>query len=165
VTGAGQVVRNDVPAQRLVLAPPPRLDVELRPGRLDEAATRREKNVAYIAQLIALRTWYRQVRLGRLPVSSEEHDAAWVQRTVISAALETLNLCIEERVARLEGFLGERGEPMVPLRLDEPALDCPIALESASDPSDHVDWVRRASERDVAQLQAWLEAVCAGVRG
>ena len=163
ITGAGQVVRRDVPAQRLVLEPAPSLDVELHPGRLDAASRRRDQNVAYIGQLVALRAWYREIRLHRVPASSGEQDAAWVHRAVLLAAIDTLDLCIEERVARLESFLRERGETMALRRGDEPP--CPLQVEPANDCADHLDWVRALSEGDVERLRAWLEAVAQSVAG
>jgi hypothetical protein len=161
VTGAGQVVRRDVPAHRLVLEPTPAREVPLKPGRLDAAGPRRDKNIAYIGQLVALRAWYRQVRLARIPPSTREHDEAWVRRAVITAALDTLDLCIEERVGRLEGFLHERGEPMVPVHLGDEAA-CPISVEPG-DARDHISWVRALATGDVERLQAWLERVAAAV--
>jgi acetyltransferase-like isoleucine patch superfamily enzyme len=167
ITAAGQVVRADVPARRLVLEPPRRIDAEVQPGRLEAPGPRCDKNVAYLGQLVALQAWYRDVRLRRIPASSGEHDACWVQRTVVTAALETLELCIEERVRRLEAFLHERDESPVALRLDTSAFACPIALEPADprDPADHLAWVRALPTRDVERLEGWLTAISGSVGG
>lgn len=162
ITGAGQVVRRPVPARRLVLEASPVLDVELEPQRLDRVERRRDQNVAYLGQLVALRAWYRQVRLRRLPPSNSEGDPAWVWRAVLAAALDTLELCIEERVRRLEAFVRERGETMIELQLTSEPV-CPVELEPAIDAADHVAWVRALAERDVVRLQSWLEEVARGI--
>lgn len=162
ITAAGQVVRADVPAERLVLQPPPSIDVEVSPGRLGRAASRREKNIVYIGQLLALRAWYRQVRRRRIPDRAREGDPAWIRRTIIDAAIETLDSCIAERIDRLEGFLRERAAPRSSVRLD-PEPPCPLGVGPASSDGDHVPWVQGLADADVEQLRAWLVEVAGGV--
>lgn len=119
VAAAGQVIRHDIEDDRLVLRTPPRIDRELRGLRLDGRA-RASKNVEYIAHLVALRSFYREVRLAR---SDED------QRPLVEAAMGVLDAAITERVGRLESFLVERGRAMPVLDLEPRVGDCPLPVE------------------------------------
>ena len=88
-TAAGQVVRRDVEAGRLVLGTARAIDRPNPAGALDAHERRSTANVAYIAQLVALRAWYRAVRLARVAPGDD------VSRTVLEAAIEILGECIE----------------------------------------------------------------------
>jgi UDP-N-acetylglucosamine/UDP-N-acetylgalactosamine diphosphorylase len=159
ITGAGQVVRESVDAGRLVVQPSPTIDLEVAPGRVDRTEPRSSLNVDYIAQVVALRAWYRQVRLRRVPPG----HAGLVLRTVYEAALSTLDACIQERLARLQAFVQERNAAMPALALD---VEPPCPLEVAPDPDlDHVTWVQSLGENDVRALHEWLQAVADGVTG
>ncbi|MCY1056931.1 UDP-N-acetylglucosamine pyrophosphorylase [Nannocystis sp. SCPEA4] len=151
VTGAGQVVRKDVPEDRLVVQPPRAVDQPFAADQLDGAEPRAGRQIRYIAQLHALLAWYRQVRLARVPGSRED------VREVMSAAISTLTLCVAEREKRLAAFLKERGEA-VP-RLTAPELACPLAIAADEPYVDHVAWVRGLAAEDVARCVEWLRAV------
>src|SRR5690606_31868881 len=115
-------------------------------------------------QLVALRAWYRAVRLSRLPPGPD----GFVERAVVTAALQTLDACIDERVARLRGFLHERGATMPALELD-PQVACPLPVAPA-DPSvapyvDHLEWVRGLSDHEVEAGQRWLFEIAQRVLG
>ncbi len=157
ITGAGQVVRKPVAEGRLSLQPIRALDVVRARGHLDDAQPRTGRNVAYIANLVALQTWYREVRLVRA------RDAT--QRAVLEAALETLALCIDERVKRLRSFLGERGESMPVLNL-RPQVPCPLqhALAQRTD-EDHVSWVQGLDSQAIDAGTAWLRSLIDSVAG
>jgi hypothetical protein len=153
IAAAGQVLRRDVPAQTLVVeAAPSAVGKPLQPNHLDVAQPRGRRNVEYIAQLVALRAWYRDVRLAR----AASDDA----RTIIAGAIETIGVAIDERVARLEAFLHEREQAMPDLDLD-PSIACPLEMSDAGD--DHVAWVRGLAEPEVDRLGAWLRAVAEAV--
>lgn len=151
VTGAGQVVRKDVPEDRLVVQPPRAVDQPFAADQLDGAEPRAGRQIRYIAQLHALLAWYRQVRLARVPGSRED------VREVMSAAIATLSLCVAEREKRLAAFLKERGEA-VP-RLTAPELACPLAIAADEPYVDHVAWVRGLAAGEVAACVEWLRAV------
>jgi len=153
IAAAGQVLRRDVPAEMLVHeGASSSIGKTLQPSYLDVAQPRGRRNVEYIAQLVALRAWYRDVRLAR----AASDDA----RTIFGAAIETIGVAIDERVARLEAFLHEREQAMPDLVLD-PSIACPLEMSGSDD--DHVAWVRGLGEPDVAQLGAWLRAVAEAV--
>jgi UDP-N-acetylglucosamine/UDP-N-acetylgalactosamine diphosphorylase len=149
VTGAGQVVRRSVPERTVLIEPARAVEYERDLGRLDRAQPRAERNRIYIAQLVALRAWYRQVRRARVP----EGDAEGI---VVDAAIETIRLCIAERISRLGAFLAERDESPPALQL-EVEVPCPLQLDVG--PVDHVEWVQSLPDTEVAAGRAWLQSV------
>jgi UDP-N-acetylglucosamine/UDP-N-acetylgalactosamine diphosphorylase len=157
IAGAGQVLRKDVPEDRLVIQAARPVDQAFDAG-LDPPDARAARNTRYIGELFALRAWYEQVRLRRSP---ETGPFAHV-RTVMSEAVATLDRCIAERQERLAAFLRERGaEP----RAARPTRPHPCPLELAPDEpyTDHVAWVRGLFDEQAAALTAWLTGVVADV--
>ena len=155
VAAAGQVVRHDVPEDRLVLRTPPRISRKLGADRLDGAG-RRRKNVDYIANLVALRSFYRAVRRPR---------AAALHAPVIDAALETLDLAVQERVDRLQAYLAERGAKPAKLELEPAAASqCPLPVDAGSDGElSHLDYIAGLDEATRKQGIAWLRELVASV--
>lgn len=152
VVAAGQVLRDDVRENHLVTTQPVRaVDRAVDPGHLDAASPRAERNAEYVGNLVALREWYRQVRLVR------ETRAA--RRMVLEAAVETLDECIAERITRLDAFLVERGMEKSQLKL-EGFEACPLDLGGAEE---HVEWVHGVSEEDGKKGAAWLRGIVGGV--
>lgn len=154
VAAAGQVLRRDIPAGRMVSRAQPDRDVPFdalrRPPRAEERIAR---NLAYIGQLHALHAWYRGVRLVRAgradPVAAE----------IVRAAIATLDTCIQERVNRLGAFLLAAGRD----RLDIPApgpAECPLDLGSDLP---HVAFVRGLGLDAQRTVVEWLDGVAARV--
>lgn len=159
VTGAGQVVRRPVGEQRLVIETLPKLERPFSVAKLDKLQPRLGRNLEYVAQLVALRAWYRHVRLARVPEGAE-HDG---RRTVLHAAARTLDDCLAERVKRLEAFVRERGGSMPSLVLDPAVPSCPLPV--APDDTDHVTWVQGLTAEQVEAGIAWLGGIAAAVGG
>lgn len=154
LAGAGQVLRRDVPEEHLVIEAL-RESRKAVPKGIGPSGPRAKKNLAYLGQVVALRAWYRDVRRARLPQGSPHVP-------VIDAAIETLGLCIDERVKRLRAFMEERGKSLPQLQTD-PSVPCPDALRGADGPDDHVAWVQALSDDAVAAGQAWLAAIAEAV--
>jgi len=151
-TVAGQVLRREVPPNRIVGDAARSIDKQF--DTLNQFRGRILKlNLEYIGQLAALQAWYRQVRLVRIPTSSECNDL----RTVTQAAADLLSVSIDERVHRLRQFLDERELAMPPL--PSAALPCPLRIESTNPYIDHVKWVSRLSDTDVQLGISWLRAI------
>ncbi len=152
VTGAGQVVRRDIAEDTLIVEATRAVK---RPGAstfLDPIEPRAEANVAYIAQLCALRAWYRAVRFGRLHAGSDPDT-----RIVVEAALETIDECIDERFSRLRSFVRERGGEEATLQL-HPDLPCPLPVDRDRHLS-HLEWVAELSDDEVEAGATWLMKV------
>jgi UDP-N-acetylglucosamine/UDP-N-acetylgalactosamine diphosphorylase len=150
VAAAGQVLRRDLPERRLLLSPPREIDKELLPRYQDKVEPRAGKNIEYVAQLFALRAWYRQVRLERASPGS---------RSVLEAALGVLDVCIEERIEQLGRFLAERGAPPAKFEVsDLPRCPLPIGGES-----EHTAWVKALPAEAVRDGTAWLADIVARV--
>lgn len=157
VVGAGQVLRRDVPEDRLMIQTLRAVEKPLAPGTLDGVDPRAAHNVRYIAELLALRAWYAEIRLRRAPVDGPQEHV----RVLVQEALATIDLCIAERRARLDAFLRERGvEPFV--LAPSHSHPCPLVL-APGDPDggyvDHIEWVRALPEADAVALGSWLGGI------
>ncbi len=152
LTLAGQVIRREVPPNRIVGEAARSIDKEFQ--ALNQFPSRVLKlNLEYIGQLAALQAWYRHVRLARIPTCSE-YDGL---RIVTRAAADLLSVSIDERVQRLRQFLDERGLATPPLPSRIPP--CPLRIEQSIPFVDHVDWVSRVPDTDVQLGISWLRAI------
>jgi UDP-N-acetylglucosamine/UDP-N-acetylgalactosamine diphosphorylase len=157
ITAAGQVVRTEVPENRLVCNAAPVIDRELSVQRLNPPEERSKLNLEYIGQLLALKTWYKEVRLVRIP-DSEAFDHL---RITTGEAIKTIEICIQERIDRFVSFLTERtgGKPVIKYEVQP----CPLTIQNENPYIDHVDWVRKAPANFVKQGIVWLKAIAGSV--
>jgi len=159
VTAAGQVVRRDVPAGRMVSQGPRPFDVPFDGNRLEAVGPRARKNAAFIAAVVALRAFYREVRRARA-VAAGPDLAARALITVYDEAIVNLDACLKERTKRLEAFLAERGVStpvLVPPGWEPPR--CPLANLDHNATQPHVVWVKALSQGEVDALAAWLRDI------
>jgi len=151
-TIAGQVLRREVPANRIVGDVSRQIDKEF--DALNESPDRILKlNVHYIGHLSALRAWYREVRLARIPVAPDHEHL----RIVTQAAYDLLFVCIEERIQRLRQYLEERSLPIPAFSFVVPP--CPLKIEPSNPYVDHIEWVSGLSEVQVEQGVSWLQSI------
>jgi len=151
-TVAGQVLRREVPPNRIVGDAARSIDRELH--ALNQFPSRILKlNLEYIGQLVALQAWYRHVRLARIPTSSEYEDL----RIVTQAAIDLLSVSIDERVQRLRQFLDERGLATPALASTVPV--CPLRIEPSHPYFDHIKWVSNLSDAEVELGISWLQSI------
>jgi UDP-N-acetylglucosamine/UDP-N-acetylgalactosamine diphosphorylase len=152
LTVAGQVLRREVPPNRIVGDAGRRIDQEF--NALNEFPSRIVRaNLEYIGQLAALQAWYRHVRLARIPIRAEYNDLL----IVTQAATDLLAVLIGERAQRLRQFLDERG-------LTTPALSstvplCPLKIEPSDPYIDHIKWLSTVSDADVQLGISWLQSI------
>jgi UDP-N-acetylglucosamine/UDP-N-acetylgalactosamine diphosphorylase len=151
IAAAGQVLRKDVPENRLVLRAGREADRPLERDALDRLEPRASKNLRYVAELVALRSWYQEVRLARVSNA---------RRPVIEAAIGVLESCLAERTSQLARFIEERGGRAPTFALSGPFAPCPLSLQG---PEEHIEWVQSLAEEDVARGRAWLEAIVSDV--
>ena len=157
VTGAGQVLRRDVPDGRLSVQASRPIDRPWVPHAVSDPAPRLAGNVEFIAQMVALSAWYRHVRLPRSLRGPEGPGGA----SVVEEAVTNVDAGIQERLKRLASFLEERN--ITAPKLELPPIDaCPLTLDEG--PREHVDWVQGLSERTVQDGIHWLNGVADGVR-
>jgi UDP-N-acetylglucosamine/UDP-N-acetylgalactosamine diphosphorylase len=182
IAGAGQVLRRDVAGDHLVVEASPVIDLPVRPPGFRQAEQIRTRNVEYIAQLEALRTWYRHVRLPRAAAAAASAGGATAPAApttqrghleIVTAEAEAnVEACIAERWQRLRSFVAERGQALPPMPgpddLDRSAP--PPDLVAALDSSDaggyvpHLDWVQALPPDVVRSGREWLEAVASELR-
>ena len=149
VVAAGQIVRRDVDEGAFVLRETKTVERQLRPKWKDRLQPRLGKNIAYVAQLFALRQWYREVRLARL--AADDH-----RRVPVAAAAALIDRAIAERRKQLQRFASERGAESPSFEID-PLPPCPWTLEPEA--LDHVQWVQALDAERIEQGQAWLQAI------
>jgi hypothetical protein len=150
-TVAGQVLRREVPSNRLVGDVPRKVDKEFY-ARVEAPNRILKLNLEYIGHLTALRVWYRDVRLARIPAGPKyEHI-----RVVTQAASELLSVCINERAEKLRQFLEERCIPVPSFFVNPP---CPLKIEPSSPYLDHTEWVKGLSDVDVQMGVSWLLSI------
>src|SRR5262249_24216792 len=155
-TIAGQVLRKEIPSNRIIGDLPRIVDKEFHAPT--EAPTRTLKlNLEYIGQLTALQSWYRDFRLARIPQNQEYAHI----RVVTQAALKLLSVCIDERVERLRQFLEERGYPIPCLSLTN--LPCPLIIEARHPYLDHIKWILDLSRVEVEKGASWLQSIVDGI--
>ena len=154
LVGAGQVLRRDVPEDRLVVQTSREVERALAPDTIDALEPRAAHNVRYLAELHALRAWYAEIRLRRAPQGGP-HGHVLV---VAQEALATIDLCIAERQARLDYFLRERGVEAAELA-PSCSHPCPLVLSSSEPHIDHIEWVKTLASADAVALGSWLAGI------
>ncbi|MFV8749837.1 UDP-N-acetylglucosamine pyrophosphorylase [Nannocystaceae bacterium ST9] len=156
ISAAGQVLRRELDDDSFSLQAPRAVERPVRQGWRDPLQPRLRKNIAYVAQLFALREWYRQVRLARQAVDDP-------RRPVTDAALAVIESGIAERRRQTERFVLERGGRAPRFEFEADALPrCPWTL--TPDEGEHLDWVRGLGEVEVREGQQWLAAIAEQVR-
>jgi acetyltransferase-like isoleucine patch superfamily enzyme len=156
VVAAGQIVRRDVDDDSFVLRDTKPIERQIRSGWRDRLQPRLRQNIAYVAQLFALRQWYREVRLARL---AADHPS----RPPTVAAVRLLDGAIDERRKQLARFVDEREGRSPSFAIADTDLPtCPWALEP--DAIDHVTWVQALDPTQMAAGQGWLSAIVEHVR-
>ncbi len=156
VSAAGQVLRAEIDEDSFALRLPTAVERPFLANPCDRLQPRLAKNIAYVAQLFALREWYRQVRLARLANTDP-------RRPVIEAGLALIESSIAERRRQTERFVVERGgvAPQFEFAFTE-LPSCPWQL--TPDEGEYLDWVRGLSEAEVDEGQEWLAAIAEQVR-
>lgn len=153
LTPAGQVLRRDVPAARMVAEAPASVDTPFAKDARDFSESKDRRNRAFLSNLAALRAWYEQVRLP--PLAPDGHGAS-----IIRFAITLLDGMIEERVARLTAYRKPFGRP-APAFAGRPP-PCPLA--PPREPGhDHLAWVRALATGDQTALVEWLRGVGAAL--
>ena len=155
-TVAGQIVRKEIPSNRMVGDVPREVDREYY-GPTQAPRRIVKSNLEYIGQLTALQSWYREVRLARIPPSQEYAHI----RVVTHAALEVLSVCVEERVERLRQFLEEHHLPIPDLSFTN--SPCPLSVEPTHPYFDHIRWVTDLSPVEVEKGVSWLQSIVDGI--
>jgi carbonic anhydrase/acetyltransferase-like protein (isoleucine patch superfamily) len=156
-TVAGQVLRSEVPPNRIVGDVQHKVDTEFHALR-DSPNRIVNLNLEYIAHLHALKAWYLNVRLARIPT----HPDYSPLRIVTEAAGELISVCIDERVARLHQYLIERDLTFPDLSFVIPT--CPLVIEPRNPYVDHVKWVSDLSDAHVKSGISWLQSIIDSIR-
>ena len=106
MTAAGQVIRKPVAANQLHAEAGVNLDKVFSESntRLSDRHLKKiqDHNIEFLAQLYALKKWYQQIRLKRCRFRKDKE-----MELVLQSAVETVDVCIEERILRYNKFAKE----------------------------------------------------------
>ena len=163
VTAAGQILRRDIGAEKLVLDVPAKreetFDGQLAPDRVDHIW---QRNADYVSQLCALESWYREVRRPRAAAQTSPQGVM-----LVDEGIDTIRYCINERLEHLRAFLGSHEHRLSVTRLvlaeAVGRLHCPISAVFDTS-ADHVHWVQQLDKETKDSLRSWLAQVAASVR-
>ena len=176
VVGAGSILRDDVREDGLLVLTPPTDGVRRpnTPRRYKRLAPLLEKNLGYIASLIALEAWYRSVRrpffaaqeLGELVLEGalEMLERARAERTKrLAALITTIDPDTPGRrqlVDRYAELLASCAPEQVPdtLRTAPPALLDPLVAAAAAG-TRYVAAVQKLAAPAKEAGTAWLQAI------
>jgi acetyltransferase-like isoleucine patch superfamily enzyme len=153
IVAAGQIVRREVEDDSFVLRGVKTVERHLQPGWSDRLQPRMRQNIEYVAQLFALRQWYREVRLARIGVDDP-------RRIVVAAGVDVIEQAIAERRKQLARFAEERGAKSPSFAIGE-LPRCPWVL--GPEAGTHLEWVRSLGDEQVAAGRAWLGEIVARV--
>lgn len=139
VAAAGQVMRRDLDAGRLQLNAPVELDRPWKDGALDRIPARLKANRSYIAQLVALRTWYQEIRLSRAQLR-QDGAASYAAEF----GIKLIDKALKERLKQLNRFLKERGGTEASLEGFERDLNASAWAFAREHNATHmhIEWVR-----------------------
>jgi len=155
VVAAGQVVRKDVLARRMVLSPVVPFDREVAPPASDKIDDIRRRNIEYLAQLHSLRVWYHSVRLNRAANASEP----LFESALVSESITNLDFCIAERSLHLSELLEENGHPPLTTEISStplPPSPLPVGRNCGAS---HLEWIESLSDEEAQLGRNWLESV------
>jgi hypothetical protein len=151
VAAAGQILRQDIKPNMLLSTVGRRVErsIDFRMQAFSER--KQAHNINFISNLFALREWYKQVRLARLPDSRQ----FGYRRSIINFGVVLIDQMISERLTRLSDYLRafDRACPKPQLK----SKPCPIELEASS--VDHVEWIHSLDDRTKKLLPDWLRDV------
>ncbi len=150
-TVAGQVIRQDVGPNTLFSGTGRNLQVPVRFQSPTFSERKYHHNLNYISNLAALRAWYSQVRLARIPQTTELK----YKRMIIEFGLQLIDGMIAERIARLREYLGAFGRTVESANV--PSLGCPITIEAST--VDHTEWIKCLGADKIAVLEEWLREI------
>ena len=153
-TVAGQVIRSDVPENRIRSEVLRGIDAPWNFQGRSPIGPRIERNLEFVGQLAALRAWYTDVRKRRLSVDQASSHLGMT----VDAAIALLDNSIDERLTRLRQFLGTTNHSLQAVQF--PAIPCPLPLGGPNSTlRNHVDWVRSLSSDDVELGIRWLQEI------
>jgi UDP-N-acetylglucosamine/UDP-N-acetylgalactosamine diphosphorylase len=154
---AGQIIRSDIADHRIYSDRPRSIDAPWDFGMRGTTDARLQRNLEYIGHLCALRAWYVEVRMARLPPNeSSSHQAM-----TLMAARKLIEDSVAERISRLNQYLRARNAILPAIAF--PTIECPLRMAPST--VDHVDWVKSLSDEEVRRGSRWLQDIVDSVVG
>lgn len=163
ITVAGQVVRDSVADSNIrsdtggkTDKDRPASDVKRSDKRLERI---RERNIEFIAQLFALNAWYVQVRLRRSRLQENPELSL-----VLTGAIETIRICINERTKRYNSFAEEWSLPVIDKKCLYKEMADPEFSVDWNPELDHDKWVWGLDVKEKQDLKQWLASAAENMK-
>ncbi len=159
MTIAGQVVRKSVPDDTMYSGERTSFEKPFSYNTIEPSEKHirivRKCNTEYLAQLYALKAWYREIRMKRSMICGDDELSL-----VYTGALETLDECVKERLKRYKSFASQWGtDPFNDACMHPEAPAFAGVIDWKTDlPYDK--WIWSLSAEEKSQLHDWL-ASCA----
>ena len=159
MTIAGQVVRKSVPDDTMYSGERTSFEKPFSYNTIEPSEKHirivRKCNTEYLAQLYALKAWYREIRMKRSMICGDDELSL-----VYTGALETLDECVKERLKRYKSFASQWGtDPFNDACMHAEAPAFAGVIDWKTDlPYDK--WIWSLSAEEKSQLHDWL-ASCA----
>lgn len=164
MTAAGQVVRKPVREGMLHAEAGASFDRAFADMEAASSGKRfervRARNIAYIAQLFALKEWYRHIRLARCDAQRDRELAL-----VLEGALDVVDRCVAERLKRYNELARAGTKPLLPDALPAADIPAPGDIAARRPGLPHDEWVWSLPEEDKRVLRGWLADCAAAARG
>jgi len=155
MTVAGQVIRESVMESTMHSEVGREIDRSFSHSKARFSNKRleqiREMNIEFISQLYALKGWYSQIRLKRSYFQEDSELSL-----VLSGAIETIQICIHERVKRYNSFAAEWSLPLIDEQcLNKNLTNTGFALNWKLDVN-YDKWIKGLTDREKQDLHYWL---------
>ncbi len=155
MTPAGQVIRHSVADSTMHSETGNRIDKLWSSSNITFSKTRFQKifdkNVHFLSQLFVLKEWYQQIRSQRSRLQNDTELSL-----VVSGAVETILLCMKERVSRYNSLAAEWSQPL----LDETILNRNGFTMNASidwkPEQDYDEWIWGIAREERKALHDWV---------
>lgn len=154
MTIAGQTIRRDVSPETMYGSNVPEInrpfDSQASKPSDGHRARKREKTLAYIRELAALKTWYQAVRLKRSELAGDQPLTL-----IYQGAVNLIESCIEERIKRYNSFATEWGDDALSREdfaapdLSNLTLDWKLNLP-------HCEWTQQLTDAEKTQIKRAL---------
>ena len=155
MTIAGQVVRKSVPDDTMYSGERTSFEKPFSYNTIEPSEKHirivRKCNTEYLAQLYALKAWYRAIRMKRSMICGDEELSL-----VYTGALETLDECVKERLKRYKSFASQWGaEPLNDACLSEDPFEFSGSIDWKPE-LEYDKWIWSLSDSEKSQLHEWI---------
>ncbi len=155
MTPAGQVIRHSVAGSTMHAETGVNIDRSWSFSRASFSKRRfkqiYKKNAEFLAQLYALKEWYLQIRLRRSRLQENQELSL-----VINGAVETIRLCMKERIERYNSLAAEWSLPVIEENLENRDGSAAELSADWKPELEYDEWIRSLTGEEKEKLHEWI---------